>query len=183
VAAAQTVLRKEGNRLVAADRCLTRVSKWVTAVAAFAGGVMMAIAVIEVIGHAAFRYSIPMGTEFIEELNVVLVFFAIAYVARERGHIRITVLEPFMPLIVRRIFKLLGYVMGILIFSFECYASGVYGLYAYSVPLEKFGVIDFVRWPFIAVVFAGCALLVIMYVLLIALEIRAWSKGGPIPAL
>lgn len=163
--------------MLAVDTWVTRVSRWATVIAAFSGAVMMVIAVVDVAGHSIFRFAIPMGTEFIEELNVLLVFLAIAYVARERGHIRITVLESFMPAVVSRALKLAGYVLGILVFSFTSYAALIYTMYGISVPLEKFGVWDFVRWPFILTVFIGCSLLVIMYMVLVAREIAAWSRS------
>jgi TRAP-type C4-dicarboxylate transport system permease small subunit len=168
------------NLLLAVDTWVTRVCKWLSMVAAFCGGLMMIIAVIDVIGHSFFRIAIPMGVEFIEELNVYLVFLAIAYVALERGHIRITVVERLMPNGLILVFRLLGCLIGIAVFSFASLQALKYTLYGISVPLEKSGVIDFVRWPFIMGVFIGFSLLVISFILLIGRIIRAWSKGEPI---
>jgi TRAP-type C4-dicarboxylate transport system permease small subunit len=172
-----------GNLFAAVDTWITRVCKWLAVIAAFCGGLMMTIAVIDVVGHTFFRYSIPMGVEFIEELNVFLVFLVVAYVALERGHIRITVLERhFSPGLIR-VLRLFGYLLGIATFGVASWQSWDYMLYAISVPLEKAGVVDFLRWPFIGGVFLGWFLLVISFMVLIGRVIKAWSKGEPISFL
>jgi len=165
------------------DSWLTRVCKWLAVIAAIVCGLMMVIAVIDVMAHQLFRYAIPMGVEFIEELNVLLVFLVIAYVALERGHIRITVLQPLFPSGLVHVLRILGHLLGIVTFGIAAWQSWEYMLYAISVPLEKMGVIDFVRWPFIGAVFLGWSLLVLSFIALIGRTIRDWSEGKPVSFL
>jgi TRAP-type C4-dicarboxylate transport system permease small subunit len=168
------------NLLRAFDTWITRVCKWSAVMAAFCGGLMMIIAVLEVINRTVFRFTIPMGVEFIEELNVYLVFLVIAYVALERGHIRITVLERLFPTAVIYVLRIFGLLLGIATFGIATWQTWKFLLYAYGVPMEKFGVWDFPRWPFIAGLFFGWVCLVVAFMVLIGRAIRAWSKGEPI---
>jgi TRAP-type C4-dicarboxylate transport system permease small subunit len=175
--------RTIGNLFAAFDTWFTRLCKWLAVISAVCCGLMMTIAVIDIVAHEAFRYAIPMGVEFIEELNVLLVFLVIAYVALERGHIRITVLQPFLPTGVVRGLRIFGYLLGIVTFGIAAWQSWEYTLYGISVPLEKVGVLDFVRWPFIGAVFLGWSLLVISFIVLIGRTIRDWAKGEPVSFL
>ena len=75
---------------------MCRLAKWLVYIAAISAAFIMTIAVIDVISSKAFDWSIPSSIDFIGELNVLLVFLAIAYTAQERGHIRITILDRFM---------------------------------------------------------------------------------------
>jgi TRAP-type C4-dicarboxylate transport system permease small subunit len=162
------------------DTWTTRVCKGTSVFAAFCGALMMTIAVLEVINRTLFRFVIPMGVEFIEELNVYLVFLVIAYVALQRGHIRITVLERLFPTAVIYVLRIFGYLLGIAIFGIAAWQTWNFTVYAYGVPMEKFGPWDFDRWPFIAGLFFGWACLVVAFMVLIGRAIRAWSKGEPL---
>ena len=164
------------HRLISFDAGTTRVIKWLSYIAAGCAGVTMLIAVADVISTKLLRYSIPSSVEFIEELMVLMVFLSIAYVAQERGHIRVTILERFMPGSLRFAFELFGHLVGIMVIGFLSWRSFVLLRYAIVTKLVKDGTIKFPLWPSDLAVFIGFTCLTIAFILLFAKTIVAETK-------
>ena len=73
--------------------CSTKVTRWLVIVASVGIGALMVVNFIDIVGTKFFLTSIPGALDISEELMVLLTLLPIAYIALERGHIRITLLE------------------------------------------------------------------------------------------
>lgn len=146
------------------DNLLSRVAKWFVYVAAASAGVMMAIAVIDVIGSKFFNRGILGTGEMIEELNIILVFMAVAYVQLDRGHIRIAIIENVLAPWANHILVMFGNLMGIFIFAFMSWRTLVLLKKHILIQVTKEGAIHFLLWPFSLAMFMGLVLLTIVYV-------------------
>ena len=143
---------------------------------AASAGAMMVIAFVDVIGSKFFSWSLKGAAEFIEELNVLLVFLAIGYVELERGHIRISVLEhiPFKGL--SNVMKLFRYLVGILVIGILSWRTFVFAQKMFATGVAKNSPIDFPIWPSAMVVFLGFSFLTIAFILLFIKTIIKNSK-------
>lgn len=168
---------KNRNLLLSIDAAVTRVTKWLTLVAAVCAGFMMVIAVVDVIGAKFFKWAIPSAGGFIEELMVLIVFLSIAYVEQERGHIRITILEERFTSAGKNVFRLVGYVIAIIVIGFLAWRAFLLEEYTIAIMLLKQGTIRIPLWPSASAVFLGWACLTITYILRFGKAIIAESKG------
>ncbi|UCH07815.1 MAG: hypothetical protein JSV55_02155, partial [Deltaproteobacteria bacterium] len=75
---------------------VTKVTRWLAILGAVSLAVLMVVNFIDIIGTKFFLRSVPGALDISEELMVLLTLFPIAFVALERGHIRITLLEGRM---------------------------------------------------------------------------------------
>jgi len=128
----------------------------------------MVIAVVDVIGSKSVGWSVPSSVAFISELNVLLVFMSIAYVTRERGHIRITILEKFMSPGVNFAVMLFLYVLAIITCGLCSWRAVALIQTAIETNAIRSGAIDFPTWPSNVAVLIGFALMTIVYILLFA---------------
>lgn len=168
---------KSKNRMLPIETGITSVNKWCSFIAAIFGALIMAIATIDVITAKLFAMSVPGGKHLIEEFNVILVFLAVAYVAHERGHIRINILERWMSDRLASAFKLLGHLIGALAIGFCTWRAVAMLLESFAQHSYKYAAIDFPLWPFQMVVVLGCALLTITFIMLFIKEIMASRRG------
>ena len=157
----------DGNRLLSIELWITTVVKYFSYVAVVCAAFTMIIAVADVIGVKIFKWAIPSSVEYIEELMVLIVFLCIAYVELERGHIRVTIMERFMPGVLRHIFKLFGYLVGTLIIGFMSWRGFELVRYSFDMGLVKTGTVRFPLWPSHLAVFIGLTSLTIVYILLL----------------
>lgn len=156
------------------DNIITRSAKWFVYVASASAGVMMAIAIIDVIGSKFFNRGILGTGEMIEELNIILVFMAMAYVQVDRGHIRISIIENVLAPWVSHVLRMFGYLLGIFIFAFMSWRSLVL-LQKHVVTLAtKEGAVHFLLWPFSFAMTMGLILLTLVYV---ASFIKGFTAG------
>ena len=145
------------------DSAITRGVRWFVYLSAASAGVMMLLAVSDVIGAKFFHHAILGAGELIEELNIVLVFMAIAYVQVDQGHIRITFLEKYMPSWLNFSLKLLGYFLGVVVFGFLSWRALALLKKYIAVMAVKEGAADFILWPFASALLLGLILLTIVF--------------------
>ena len=173
----------DGNILLSIESWITRIVKYLSGVAAVCAAFTMLIAVADVVGVKVFEWAIPSSVEYIEELMVLIVFLCIAYVELERGHIRVTIIERFIPGILRHIFRLFGYLVGILIIGFMSWRGFELVQYSFEMGLNKTGTVRFPLWPSHMAVFIGLTCLTIVYLLLFSKTIVNRSdKQNNVPA-
>lgn len=168
---------KGKNLLLSSSDGFTRVTRWLAIAAAACLGVTMLIGTIDVVGTKFFSWPVPGAKEIIEELNVGIVFLAIAFVAIGRGHIRITILERFMPKVLNFSFGILGYVAGILLSAFLSWRAFV--LLQSSIQnhiLKGGGELLLPVWPGTLICFVGSGFLLTAFMLLLCKKIINHSK-------
>ncbi len=145
------------------DGMITSGVRWFVYIAAASAGVMMLLAFTDVIGAKFFHHGILGAGEMIEELNIVLVFMAIAYVQADKGHIRITFLEKYMSSWLNHALRLAGYFLGVLISGFLSWRALVLFQKHISVMATKEGAVSFILWPFSLALLIGLILLTIVF--------------------
>jgi TRAP-type C4-dicarboxylate transport system permease small subunit len=75
---------------------LTKATRWLAIIASVCIGILMVINFVDVMGTKFFGKSIPGALDISEELMVFMTLLPIAYVALERGHIRVTLFDGLM---------------------------------------------------------------------------------------
>jgi len=159
---------------------ITIIARWCVYIAAVSAAVMMSIAIIDVIGSKLFQHGILGASEMIAELNIVLVFMALAYVQIDTGHIRITFLEKYVSYRMNYVLRLISHALSAFIFGFMSWRALVLLLkYIDSGTTKGGGVVHFPLWPFAAILLLGVALLTIVFIMLFIREIV--RKTGKLP--
>ena len=90
---------------------IAKITKWLTIVAACCIAMMMVILFLDIFGTKFFHVSIPGALDISEELMVFLTLLPLAYLAAEKGHIKITLLESHLPPGIRFIVEIVQYLI------------------------------------------------------------------------
>jgi TRAP-type C4-dicarboxylate transport system permease small subunit len=146
---------------------VTRITRWLVIIAAAAITVLMVVNFTDIIGTKFFGMSIPGALDISEELMVLVTLLPIAFIALERGHIRITLLEEHLPLAVRFVLEVLQYVIAALITGFIT-ARAFVQLQKTVEVMELKGGIDLPVWPANAVIVVSFGFLTLVWLLLLA---------------
>ena len=120
---------------------------------------LLLLLAVSIAGRTLFNASIPDRSLIAQNyLMVALVFFALGHVQKIGAHIEVTVLANLVSVRVNKAFRLLGLVLGLVIFGGATWFSGVKAWQAYSVDALMFSsVLDLRDWPGLAVVTLGLA--------------------------
>jgi TRAP-type C4-dicarboxylate transport system permease small subunit len=121
----------------------------------------------DIIGTKFFLRSVPGALDISEELMVLLTLLPIAFVALERGHIRITLLEGRMPLTVRFVLQIIQYVIAMLITGFITWRVFVQFQKTLEFMQLKEG-LDLPVWPANLVTVISFGFLTLVWMLLLA---------------
>jgi TRAP-type C4-dicarboxylate transport system permease small subunit len=128
---------------------------------------LLAMTVIEFLNAIGRKLFIPFpGTvESVESLLVVSVYFGVALVALEGGHVNVTIATDRLPPAARHLLDALANVLAALVFGYL--AAGAWAEAVRSIALLEFrlGVYRFPLWPFKTLFATGLALLTIQLVL------------------
>jgi TRAP-type C4-dicarboxylate transport system permease small subunit len=146
---------------------VTRITRWLVIIASAAITVLMVVNFTDIIGTKFFGMSIPGALDISEELMVLVTLLPIAFIALERGHIRITLLEEHLPLAVRFALEVLQYVIAALITGFIT-ARAFAQLQKTIEVMELKGGIDLPVWPANAVIVVSFGFLTLVWLLLLA---------------
>lgn len=155
---------------------LAKVTRWSAIVAVVCAVVVLLMSVIDVTGAKFFNWGLPGALELTEQLNLVLVFMAVAYVQLERGHMRVNLLETFMSAGLQHAIRLFSHVLGILVCGFFSWRTLVLMQNMIAAGEYKYGRIEFPLWPFGFVNFYGFALLTVAFILCLGKGIIAGSE-------
>lgn len=123
--------------------------------AAFLFGIMM-LAVVNVVLEKLHKLGVPVSgigdtKQWIQYMNVCLVYFATAYVTLERGHSNMDLLTRHYPVIVQKILSAVAYVAGTVIFSYIGYLGVVkvlLGQLENNARINETLATSFPQWPF-----------------------------------
>jgi TRAP-type C4-dicarboxylate transport system permease small subunit len=128
---------------------------------------LLAMTLIEFLNAVGRKFFIPFpGTvESVESLLVVSVYFGVALVALEGGHVNVTIATDRLPPAARHLLDALANALAALVFGYL--AAGAWAEAARSIALLEFrlGVYRFPLWPFKTLFATGLALLTIQLVL------------------
>lgn len=128
---------------------------------------LLAMTLIEFLNTIGRKLFIPVPTtiESVESLLVISVYFGVALIALEEGHVRITLATERLPPAARHLLDALASVLAALVFGYL--AAGAWGEAARSIALLEFrlGVYRFPLWPFKTLFAVGLTLLTIQLIL------------------
>lgn len=125
---------------------IARITKWLTILAACCIAVMMVIICIDIIGTKFFGKSIPGALDISEELMVFLTLLPLAYLAAEKSHINITLLESRLPPGIRLILEIFQYAIATAITGVITWRVFIAFQKSYEVMELKSG-LDMPIWP------------------------------------
>jgi TRAP-type C4-dicarboxylate transport system permease small subunit len=145
----------------------TRITRWLVVVASAAIGVLMIVNFTDIIGTKFFGMSIPGALDISEDLMVLVTLLPIAFIALERGHIRITLLEEHLPLTIRFALEVIQYVAAALITGFITVRAFAELQKTIEVVTLKAG-LDLPVWPANVVVVISFGFLTLVWLLLLA---------------
>ena len=157
---------------------LTKSTKWLAIIASVCIGVLMAINFIDVIGTKFFGKSIPGALDISEELMVFMTLLPIAYVALERGHIRVALFDGMMSPRKAFIINIFQYSIAVIISAILTVRTFVQFLKRIEVVTLKEG-IDLPIWPANLVVVISFFFLTLVWVILLGKTIVQGVEENP----
>ena len=146
---------------------VTKITRWLAILAAVCIAFLMIVNFTDIIGTKFFLRSVPGALDISEELMVLLTLLPIAFVALERGHIRITLLEGRLPLAVRFVLQIIQYVIATLITGFITWRVFVQFQKTLEVVQLKEG-LDLPIWPANLVTVVSFGFLTLVWIVLLA---------------
>jgi TRAP-type C4-dicarboxylate transport system permease small subunit len=153
----------------------TKITKWLAILSAVSIAVMMVINFTDIIGTKFFLRSVPGALDISEELMILVTLLPLAYIALERGHIRITLLEEHLPSVVRFVLQIVQYVIATLITGFITWRVFVQFQKTVEVMDLKEG-LDLPIWPANLAVVIAFGFLTLVWALLLAKTLVVGSE-------
>jgi len=163
------------NFVLQAFDLATKITKWLAILAAVSIAVMMVVNFTDIIGTKFFLRSVPGALDISEELMVLVTLLPLAFIALERGHIRITLLEEHLPSVVRFVLQIVQYVIATLITGFITWRVFVGFQKTVEVMELKEG-IDLPIWPANLAVVIAFGFLTLVWMLLLAKTLVVGEK-------
>ena len=122
------------------------ITKWLTILAACCIGAMMLIIFVDIVGTKFFSVSIPGALDISEELMVFLTLLPLAYLAVQKGHVNITLLEPRLSSRIRFVVEIIKYIISTAITGIITWRVFVEFQKTFEVMQLKSG-LDMPTWP------------------------------------
>ena len=163
------------NFVLQAFDLVTKTTRWLAIVGAISIAVLMILNFTDIIGTKFFLKSIPGALDISEELMVLLTLLPIAFVALERGHIRITLFEGRMTPTVRFVLRIIQYGMAALITGFITWRVFVNFQKTIHVTQLKKG-IDLPVWPSNLAIVISFGFLTLVWLLLLTKTLIVGSE-------
>ncbi len=128
---------------------------------------LLAMTVIEFLNAIGRKLFIPFPTtiESVESLLVVSVYFGVALVALEGGHVNVTVMTDRLPLWARYLLDALVNMLAALVFGYLAAGAWAEALRSIALFEYRLGVYRFPLWPFKTLFAMGLMLLTIQLVI------------------
>jgi TRAP-type C4-dicarboxylate transport system permease small subunit len=152
-----------------------KITRGLVFLAAVSIAIMMVINFTDIIGTKFFLSSVPGALDISEELMVLVTLLPLAFIALERGHIRITLLEEHLPSIVRFVLQIVQYVIATLITGFITWRVFVQFQKTIEVVSLKEG-IDLPIWPANLAVVIAFGFLTLVWMLLLTKTLVVGSE-------
>ena len=145
---------------------VTKVTKWVAIVSTIFIAAMLLINVIEVVGSKWFHWSLPGHLELTEQLMALVSILPIAFIALERGHIRITMVVDRFAAAGSLAIEVIGYLLGILVMGFFTWRVFVQMQYTMNINITTL-TLSYPVWVTNLAIMIGFGLLALSLLLLL----------------
>ncbi|MEQ9122137.1 MAG: TRAP transporter small permease [Alphaproteobacteria bacterium] len=120
---------------------------------------------LNVFTRKAFNAPVQGTFEFTEAGLVLIVFFALAFTQRRRGHIRVTILTSRLPLGVQHALYVIVLFIAALLIAWYAYAAFAAAERSFKLNEQEWGVVRFAIWPVKAAIALGCAAFSLQFLL------------------
>src|SRR5690349_12558601 len=125
---------------------------------------MTLIEFLNAIGRKLF-VPFPGTIESVESLIVVSVYFGVALVALEGGHVNVTIGSDRLPIRAQHLLEAIGNLLAALVFGFLAAGAGSEAIRSIALLEFRLGVYRFPLWPFKTLFAAGLVLLTVQLIL------------------
>lgn len=129
------------------DGVLNRLVKLSVAVASLIIFVMMLMVTADVVMRYVFNSPIQGTYELAQFCLVGVVFFSIAYVQSEKGHIKIDIATQWMSPKGQTALDIFSYILGIAFFAIVFWQGGKLAWNAWVIQDHTMGLVEFPLWP------------------------------------
>jgi TRAP-type C4-dicarboxylate transport system permease small subunit len=147
------------------DRRWTAFTKWWSYLAGIGLLVVVVVLVADVIGWKLFKHPFPSATDLVKNLNVVAVFFAVAYIQTDRGSTAIELFQKHFPNRLKLGIRTFAWLLGMAA-CFYCAYRGCALVHDQLVQIQKSDPpLRFLIWPFGAAMVIGFILLGVSFVI------------------
>jgi TRAP-type C4-dicarboxylate transport system permease small subunit len=128
-------------------------------------GIMAFVVIVNVIGRFFFQRPLKGTVELVEITMIIVAFFAIPYTARERGHVRVTLVVTRFSKRVQDIVRSIGYFLSAVIIGIITYQAIVETIYYMRHLKETTPILFIPLAPFRLIMALGCFMLCIQLLL------------------
>lgn len=146
------------------DRRFTQFTKWWSYLAGLGLLSIVVVLVVDVVGWKLFKHPFPTATDFVKYMNVVAVFFAVAFIQTDRGSVAIELLQKRLPLRAKAVLRTFAWLAGMAV-CFYCAYTGCRLVARHLEHLTRSDPpLSFLIWPFSMVMVVGFILLGVSFV-------------------
>ncbi len=146
------------------DRRWTAFTKWWSYLAGIGLLFVVLILVIDVVGWKFAGSPFPNAQDLVKYMNVVAVFFAVAFIQTDRGSTAIELLQKSFGPRIKLVIRTLAWVLGMAA-CFYCAYRGGYLTHEQVVKIKRSSApLKFLVWPFSAAMVIGFILLGVSFV-------------------
>lgn len=142
----------------------------------------MLICVADVIGTNFFGWPVPGTLEITESTMVLIVFGALAYTQRQRGHIRVEILHGYMRPRIRSFMDAVTHLLAFVFFALLTWESVGELAYSWEMREATMGAIRFPLYPARLLLTVGATLLIAQLAFDVITDVgRMWRGEAPPP--
>ena len=160
-------------------RIVDGLAKAMAIISALATVTLMAALTSEVATRFAAGRSLPGMVELSETCLVVIVFFGFAYVALQKGHIRMTLATSFAPGGLVGAMRLTATLLSIALLVWLAYATGERAIASFRTGEYKFGLLQWPIWPARWAITIGLAVAAVATVMVLLRETGLLTAPRP----
>jgi TRAP-type C4-dicarboxylate transport system permease small subunit len=165
-----------GNFITRSIGVMKIVTKWLAILATVCIAVLMFINIVDIAAAKWFHWAVPGAIDISEELMVFLTLLPIAYMTLERGNINITLVEAHLSSTIRKVLKILQYLVSALASGFLTWRVFVQFQFSYHAMQLKGG-IELPIWPANFAIAVSFGFLTLTFLLLLAQTISEFSMN------
>ncbi len=139
--------------------------------------VSMLLGAADVVGTKFFGWPVPGTLEVTESTMVLIVFGALAYTQRMRGHIRVEIFYTDRSPRVRALMDIVTHTVAIVYFGLIGWQGLQEAIYSLQISEATMGTVRFPLFPARALLVAGTALLLLQLLIDVAADIGRMLRG------
>lgn len=128
-------------------------------------GIIAFVVIVNVVGRFLFEQPLKGTVELVEGMMIIVAFFAIPYTAREKGHVRVTLIVSRFPKRVQDVVRSIGYFLSAGIIFVITYQAIVHTIYYMRNLNETTSILFIPLAPFRLIMALGCLILCIQLLL------------------